>query len=55
MYRSAKFPASLLSIGKRPPALSSFLDAASGASALAEFLGKAIDNSSTIADRGYTQ
>ncbi len=55
MHRSAKLLASLICIGKRIPALSSFLEHASAEPELAELLGKDIDNSSNITDRWYTQ
>jgi hypothetical protein len=55
VHRSAKLLASLLCIGKRLPALSSFLERATAEPDLAELLGKDIDNSSTITDRWYTQ
>jgi hypothetical protein len=55
VHRSAKLLASLLCIGKRLPALSSFLERASADPDLAELLGKDIDDSATITDRWYTQ
>jgi hypothetical protein len=55
VHRSAKLLASLLCIGKRLPALSSFLERACEEPDLAELLGKDIDNSSTITDHWYTQ
>jgi hypothetical protein len=55
VHRSAKLLSSLLCIGKRLPALASFLERASAEPDIAELLGKDIDNSSTITDRWYTQ
>jgi hypothetical protein len=55
VQRSAKLLASLLSMGKRLPALSSFLQQASAEPDLAALLEKDIDNAAAITDSWCTQ
>lgn len=55
VHRSAKLLASLLCMGKRLPALSSFLQEISAEPEIGELLGKDIDNASAITERWYTQ
>jgi hypothetical protein len=55
VHRSAKLLVSLLSMGKRLPALSSFLQQASAEPDLAALLEKDIDNAAAITDSWCTQ